>query len=789
MSNCSISPRHYLFMKALLTPLFLLLSYYCFAQDNIQLWYTTPAREWTDALPVGNGRLGGMVHGRTNTELIQLNEESVWAGSKINNNNPLSAKHLPEIQQLIFKGNYKEAVTAADKYMVGTPPEVRSYQPLGNLYISYNWDKSPENYRRSLTLDSGISRTEYFINGSKLVQEVYVSAPQDVMVVSIRSERPIDTDILLSRERDVIAYQSEKGLAYFSGQINDAENPKAGPAGKHMRFSGAMKLISLDGKSTPFVSDSSAGYKLSGTTNVVFIVTGATDYNFNKLNFDKTIEPLLTCKTLLNKAAIFTPIVLRQQHVQDHQSFFNRVKFQLGDNLSNPLPTNERLNKVKEGATDLGLIALYYQYGRYLLMASSRKPGKLPANLQGIWNHEYAAPWNADFHTNINLQMNYWPAESGNLPETAVPLNNFMKLLTLPGSATAKEMYGTKGWVLHHLTDPFGRTGVADGVWGVSPMAGPWMTFALYEHYLFSKDVNYLKSTAYPVIKGSVEFVLGFLTESPEGYLVTNPSHSPENAFFVPGTDRKENSQLSYATTIDLEIIHSLFDNYIEAAKTLKLDAALVTKVKAAKKRLPPLKVAANGTLQEWIHDYEEVEPGHRHISHLLGLFPQNLITPKDTTLFEAVKKTIERRLSSGGGQTGWSRAWIINFYARLLDGQKAGENVQVLLQKSTLNNLFDTHPPFQIDGNFGGSAGIAEMLLQSQNSELHILPALPPEWKNGSIKGLRARDNYLVDITWRDGKLIELMVTSNKAGVCKIRYADKVVTLKLAKGKKKILI
>jgi alpha-L-fucosidase 2 len=774
-------------MKLVVIPVLLLLSFCSFAQSNLQLWYTAPAKEWTDALPVGNGRLGGMVHGRTNTELIQLNEESVWAGSKINNNNPLSAKHLPEIQQLIFKGKYKEAVAAADKYMVGTPPEVRSYQPLGNLYISYHGDKKPDDYRRSLSLETGISKTEYVVNGSKLVQEVYVSAPQDVMVVSIRSERPIDTDIMLSRERDVTSYQSEKGLAYFIGQIDDPEKPKAGPAGKHMRFSGAMKLIALDGKSTPFVTDSTAGYQLSGATNVVFILTGATDYNFSQLNFDKTIDPLTTCKTLLNKAATLTPIVLRQRHVQDHQSLFNRVKFELGDNTVSELPTNERLDKVRAGGTDLGLISLYYQYGRYLLMASSRKPGKLPANLQGIWNQHYQAPWNADFHTNINLQMNYWPAESGNLPETAEPLNNFMKLLTIPGSATAKEMYGTKGWTLHHLTDPFGRTGVADGVWGVSPMAGPWMTFPVYEHYLFTKDLNYLKNTAYPIIKGSVEFVLGFLIESPEGYLVTNPSHSPENAFYVPGTNRQEDSQLSYASTVDVEIIQSLFNNYLEAASALKLDAALVKKVMAARKKLPPFQVAANGTLQEWIHDYEEVEPGHRHISHLLGLFPQNLISPKDTTFFEAAKKTIERRLSSGGGHTGWSRAWIVNFYARLFDGEKAGDNVQVLLGKSTLNNLFDTHPPFQIDGNFGGAAGIAEMLLQSQNGELHILPALPPSWANGSIKGLKARNNYIVDITWKDGELIELEITAPKPGVCKIRYGEKVVTLKLDNGTQKI--
>ena len=423
-----------------------------------------------------------------------------------------------------------------------------------------------------------------------------------------------------------------------------------------------------------------------------------------------------------------------------------------------------------------------------MVMGSSRFPAKLPANLQGIWNDLYEAPWNGDFHTNINLQMNYWPAESGNLSETSVVLSKFMQKLVVPGSETAKEMYGARGWTLHHLTDPFGKTAVMDGVWGITPMDGPWMTFPVYDHFEFTQDTNFLKMIAYPMIKGSVEFVLDFLVKSPEGYLVTNPSHSPENSFFVPGTDRKQKSQMTYAPTVDIHIINALFNNFISASEILAQEKELVVKVKAAQKMLPPLKIAANGTLQEWIEDYEETEIGHRHISHLLGLYPLNLISSKDPILFEAAKKTLARRLSSGGGHTGWSRAWIISLYARLLEPEKALENINALLAKSTHNNLFDTHPPFQIDGNFGGAAAIAEMLLQSQNNELHILPALPVVWRDGSLHGIKARGAYVLDIDWKEGKLQQVKVKSEKGGTFKLHYQSINKSITLRAGESVIL-
>jgi alpha-L-fucosidase 2 len=779
----------------------------CAQKENLELWYKSPAKTWTDALPVGNGRLGGMIYGDFRHENIQLNEESVWAGSKINNNNPQAQAHLSEIQEAIFKGEYKKALEMSNKYLVGTPPQVRSYQPLGNLFINYQWEGQPTSYRRSLTLNTGIAKTEYTIDGNKVTQEVFTSAPQDILVVSISAKKAFNADMVLSREFDEAneykgrkkrdnailptysnTYKNESDLASYSGKIIDADSPLKGPGGNHMRYAAAMKILLVNGKVLPFATDTSTGFQLRSVKNIVVVLTGATDYNIDKLDIDPSINPIVICRDIIANAQKHSPKELKKIHISDHASFFNRVEFSLGDDTLRNLATDERLARMKEGNTDNGLVALYYQYGRYLLMNSSRKPGRLPANLQGIWNDLYDAPWNADFHTNINLQMNYWPAETGNLSETAIPLSDFVHKLTVPGAITAKEMYNAGGWTIHHLTDPFGRTGVADGVWGITPLDGPWMTFTLFDHYEFTQDIQFLRTVAYPVIKGSVQFVLDLLVKSPEGYLVTIPSHSPENSFFVPNTNRKEKSQLCYAPTVDTHIINGLFNNFIHAAQILNVDSDLVIKVKETQKQLPPLKVAPNGTLQEWIEDYEEVEPGHRHMSHLLGLYPLNLISPETPAFFEASKKTLERRLANGGGHTGWSKAWIISLYARLLEPEKAVENLNELLRKSTLANLFDTHPPFQIDGNFGGVAAIAEMLLQSQNGEISLLPALPAQWNEGSIQGLRARGACTVNIGWKDGKLLNTTIHSDKGGSFTVRYKEKTKQISLRPGGKTTL-
>ncbi len=754
-----------------------------YAQEENVLWYKAPAKEWTGALPVGNGRLGAMVFGDPGRERIQFNEESVWGGSKIDNNNPEALKQLPAVRQALFKGEYIKARDLSDQYLLGTPPRIRSYQTLGDVWIGYHWEAAPTDYRRSLLLDKGISRTEYKAGGTNFLQEVYASAPHDAIVIQLSADKAFSADVSLAREKDVDQYHHEDRLAWFEGQIRDEDSPLMGPGGKHMRFCSAMQVLACDGQAVPFSGEGASGFRISGARHVTLVLTAATDYNFDQLDTDAAIDPAGVCRSILRKLQGADPARLMSQHESDHRRLFDRVKFRMGSGDMNRLPTDERLEAVKAGKPDLGLITLYYQYARYLLMASSRKPGKLPANLQGVWNDLYTAKWNSDFHTNINLQMNYWPAETANLPETTEPLSDFMAKLTVPGGRTAKAMYGTDGWTLHHLTDVFGRTGVADGVWGLSPMAGPWMTFPLFRHYEFTLDRNYLEQTAYPVMKGSVQFVLGFLVESPEGYLVTNPSHSPENPFFVPGTHKEEKTYLCYAATIDTQIIHGLFSGFIKAATILNRDAELVEKLKETLKRLPPMKIGANGTLQEWIHDYEEVEPGHRHMSHLLGLYPLSLITKDTPELFEAAKKTIERRMAYSTWHVGWSSAWIINFYARLYEGEKAGAQVQRLLQFSTLGNLFNTIPPFQIDGNMGGAAGITEMLLQSHNDEIHILPALPASWKEGSITGLKARGNYTVGIKWQHGLPVSLLIHSPDEKVYRVRYRRQVKEVRLKKG------
>lgn len=750
------------------------------APDTV-LWYNKAAATWTEALPVGNGRLGAMVHGKTHREEINLNEESLWAGQPGHNNNPGAKANLASIQSALLTGNPAQAVALSEKHLLGVPYSMRSYQPLGTLYFEPGNKGGISGYRRSLNVFTGMAVTEYESGGIKWSREVYASAPDNLIVVRIRVDQPgaLNGKISLFREMDATVAPAGNGLL-LSGQLMDVTTPAKGKGGAGMRYAALLQPRLKGGRM--LVQNNSI--LVEEADELVLLLTAATDYEFSILGFNRSKDPVQACRTILKKATSFTIEQLEQRHLAEFRPLMERVHLQLPAGTVADMPTDKRLENVQKGATDPGLEALYFQYGRYLLASSSRRPGLLPANLQGKWNPHYEAPWNSDYHTNINLQMNYWHAEVTNLSETVEPLIRFIDYYRVPGRVTAKEMYGAKGWTLHQSTDILGKTAIMDGIqWGTSPLAAAWLCTHLWEHFLFTGDTAYLRQKGYPIMKEAAVFVQDFLIKDSKGRLVTAPSMSPENSYKLPNGSVH---QISYAPSIDVQTVHALFDACRSAAAVLGTDAHFAQQLAAVQRQLPPVQVSPRyGIVQEWIEDYEEAEPGHRHISQLIGLYPFSLITPQTPELFAAARRTIERRLQHGGGHTGWSRAWMINFYARLRDGDTAYKHLQLLLQKSTLPNLFDNHPPFQIDGNFGGAAGMAEMLLQSHNGVVALLPALPKAWANGKISGLVARGGFVVDMEWERGKLTGGSVVSKWGGLLQLSYAGKVKSITTKKGER----
>ena len=713
-----------------------------------KIWFNQPANDWNVALPLGNGELGAMVFGGTVRDQIALNEETMWSGGHTDRNNPDAKEALPKIQKLLLDGKISEAENFMQIALAGCPNDMRVYQTMGDLFIDQKNPGEVLEYRRELNLETALCTTTYRTADTSYEKEYFISAPANLLVIHMKATGA-----------KKINFQAKMERWHFVGGTKRTEDNGVALWGQ-LPDGGVSFYSKLTGTAT------GGNLYAMGRSLVVTDADEVTLYYCAATNFYGD-EPQAYVNKKLADGMAKSYTALKEEHIADYQKLFNRVKLELYSEeelrnnavKNNSLPTPELLASVKNGEIPTELVETYFDFGRYLLISSSR-PGTLPANLQGIWCKDFTPPWGSKYTININAQMNYWPAETCNLSECHTALLEHIKRLVEHGRVTAQTMYGCRGFVAHHNTDVWGDTAPQDlwipGTYWV--MGAAWLCTHQWTHYVYTRDKEFLQD-AFPIMREAALFFIDFMIEH-EGYLVTCPSVSPENTFILPSGERGCNSA---GVTMDNQILRDLFTQCIAAAEILGVEDELNEKIKYQLSRLRPTQIASNGTLMEWDKEYEEAEPGHRHISHLFGLYPSNQITLEDTPeLTAAAEKTLERRLSMGGGHTGWSCAWIINLYARLQKGDKVYDTFKKLFSNSTLPNLFDNHPPFQIDGNFGATAAVVEMLLQARNGKIFLLPALPKQWANGRIDGICLPGNAQATLAWNNGKVTEFVVTTS---------------------------
>jgi alpha-L-fucosidase 2 len=775
---------------------------------DLSLWYRQPADQWTEALPLGNGRLGAMVFGGIRSEQIALNEDSLWSGAPSDWNNPSAKQFLGVVRSDVLQQQDYHAADQTCRKMQG--PFNQAYEPLGDLIIEFEHADRATGYRRSLDLDSGISTVTYTIAGTTYTRESFVSAPDQVVAIRLAAtkEGGLNCSLRLNSPLHAVS-EAEESEIVLSGKApsnsvpnylrNDNPITYSDVPGKGMFFAAALHAATDSGTIENEVGQS---LKIRKATEVVVLIAAATGFRkFNEMPDIPRAQVVNSARSALDAAKRLTFVQLRARHLDDHRRLFRRVQLDLGGQEGGAIPTDERVDGFEQNP-DMPLLALYFSYGRYLLMTSSR-PGTQPANLQGIWNAQIRPPWSSNWTANINVQMNYWPVETCNLSECHLPLVEMVRDLSQNGYRTAKTNYGLDGWCSHHNIDLWRQSApvgddlqFADPTWANFAMSGPWLCQHLWEHYRFTGDKEYLRSTAYPVIKGAAQFCVSWLTSDGKGGLTTCPSVSTENSFLAPDD---KSAQVSAGCTLDIALYHEIFDVCKQATQILGIDSDFAAQLATIRARLPQYQIGKRGQLQEWSVDFSEDQPGQRHMSHLYPVYPGSEITPASTPeLAAAARKSLELRLANGGAYTGWSRAWAVGLWARLGDGEQALESLKMLMLHSTGINLFDQHPfgesmtkamrrsrgtdsdvsekktrpsaIFQIDGNFGATAAIAEMLIQSHEDFISILPAWPTAWNNGSVSGLRARGGIEVAISWKRGKSVTGNVRAIQSGEFRFR-------------------